>query len=138
MSMTVESVESVEQLARQIAELARSIDKLTHTWLTRIREFDACEGWAQTGCISMVAWLAWWTGSSHKAASEHVRVARALGKLPILDEAFAAGALSYSKVRALTHRRARAATIAARRGQERDGQSARQDRRGAAARAIVC
>lgn len=96
------TVESVDRLARQIAELARSIDKLTHTWLARIREFDACEGWAHTGCISMVAWLAWWTGSSHKAASEHVRVARALANLPLIDDAFASGQLSYSKVRALT------------------------------------
>jgi hypothetical protein len=95
-------VESVEQLAQQIAELARSIDKLTHTWLMRIREFDACDGWANTGCFSMVAWLAWWTGISHKAASEHVRVARALDRLPLIDAAFASGALSYSKVRALT------------------------------------
>ncbi len=94
--------DSVEGLAREIAELARCIDKVKHTWLTRIREFDARNGWADTGCVSMVAWLSWWTGTSSKAASEHVRVARELGELALIDQAFAAGELSYSKVRALT------------------------------------
>ena len=36
------------------------------------------------------------------AAREHVRVARALGSLPLLAEALASGELSYSKVRELT------------------------------------
>lgn len=36
------------------------------------------------------------------AAREHVRVARALTSLPLIEAAFAAGRLSYSKVRALT------------------------------------
>ncbi len=97
-----ECADSVENLAREIADLARCIGKLEHTWLTRIREFDARNGWADTGCVSMVAWLSWWTGTSSKAASEHVRVARGLGDLPLIDQAFAAGELSYSKVRALT------------------------------------
>ena len=36
------------------------------------------------------------------AAREHVRVARSLGRLPVTAAAFAAGRLSYSKVRAIT------------------------------------
>ena len=36
------------------------------------------------------------------AARERVRVARALGTLPLLAEALALGQLSYAKVRALT------------------------------------
>ncbi|MFV8753655.1 DUF222 domain-containing protein [Nannocystaceae bacterium ST9] len=98
----VDCLESIEHLARQIAELACCIDTVKHAWLRQIREFDARNGWADTGCVSMVAWLAWWTGTSNKTASEHVRIARALGELPLLDQAFAAGELTYSKVRALT------------------------------------
>ncbi|MFV8750831.1 DUF222 domain-containing protein [Nannocystaceae bacterium ST9] len=101
-------LESIEHLARHIAELARCIDQVKHAWLGQIREFDVRNGWADTGCVSMVAWLAWWTGTSNKTASEHVRVARALGELTLIDQAFAAGELTYSKVRALT----RAATPA--------------------------
>lgn len=44
----------------------------------------------------------WRIGLDTGAAREKVRVARALGTLPKIDEAFAAGRLSYSKVRAIT------------------------------------
>ncbi|MFV8750890.1 DUF222 domain-containing protein [Nannocystaceae bacterium ST9] len=133
----VDCLESIEHLAQHIAELARCIDRVKHAWLERIREFDARNGWADTGCVSMVAWLAWWTGTSNKTASEHVRIARALGELPLIDQAFAAGELTYSKVRALT----RGATPATQQtlldhrqhGQIRDRQPTRQDRRWIAA-----
>jgi hypothetical protein len=46
--------------------------------------------------------LTWRVGLDPGAAREKVRVARALGDLPKIDEAFAAGKLSYSKVRAIT------------------------------------
>lgn len=39
---------------------------------------------------------------SPRAAREHVRVARALGDLPLTHAAFARGELSYAKVRAIT------------------------------------
>ena len=51
--------------------------------------------WPQRCCP---AWLAWWTHTSAKAASEHVRVARALGDLPLIDAAFAANNLSVNVV----------------------------------------
>jgi hypothetical protein len=47
-------------------------------------------------------WLAWQCGLGPGAAREHVRVARALCGLPRIAAAFAAGRLSYSKVRALS------------------------------------
>jgi len=46
--------------------------------------------------------LSWRVGLDLGAARERVRVARALGPLPRLSEAFARGELSYAKVRALT------------------------------------
>ena len=92
----------IDQLAAQIAEFARCIDSAKHGWLTRIREFDARLGWTGSGCVSMVAWLSWWTSTSSKSASEHLRVARALGRLPLIDQALATGEISYSKARAIT------------------------------------
>jgi uncharacterized protein DUF222 len=50
----------------------------------------------------IAAWLAWRVGLDLGAARERVRVARALGTLPLLAQALARGALSYAKVRALT------------------------------------
>lgn len=51
---------------------------------------------------SCAGWLSWRCGIGLDAAREHVRVARALGALPLILGAFEAGELSYSKVRALT------------------------------------
>src|SRR5437588_12345025 len=66
-----------------------------------IREFDNRAGW-NTGFRSCAAWLAWRVGLDPGAARERVRVARALGTLPLLAQALARGELSYAKVRALT------------------------------------
>ncbi|HEY8719208.1 HNH endonuclease signature motif containing protein [Pengzhenrongella sp.] len=65
-------------------------------------EFDAREGWAMDGIVSCAHWLTWRCSLTNGAAREHVRVARAIRDLPQIRTAFAAGQLSYSKVRALT------------------------------------
>src|SRR6266436_1615434 len=54
------------------------------------------------GFRSCAHWLTWRIGLDLGAARERVRVARALGTLPLLAEALARGQLSYAKVRALT------------------------------------
>jgi hypothetical protein len=51
---------------------------------------------------SCAAWLSWKCQLSCGTAREHVRVARALTGLPVIRGEFAAGRLSYAKVRALT------------------------------------
>ena len=66
-----------------------------------VREFDEREGWGG-GFKSCAHWLNWRTGLALGAAREKVRVARALAELPRLSDAMRRGALSYSKVRALT------------------------------------
>jgi hypothetical protein len=50
----------------------------------------------------MVAWLSWHCGIDAVTAREHLRVARRLDELPLVQAAFRAGQVSYSKVRALT------------------------------------
>jgi hypothetical protein len=69
--------------------------------LDLIREFDARGGW-NTGFRSCAEWLSWRVGLDLGAARQKVRVARALGGLPLLARALARGELSYAKVRALT------------------------------------
>jgi 5-methylcytosine-specific restriction endonuclease McrA len=88
-------------LGDQIAELAAHLDAATARLLDLIREFDARGGW-NTGFRNCAAWLSWHAGFGPGAAREHVRVARALGALPRLAEAFSRGELSYAKVRAFT------------------------------------
>ncbi len=91
---------SVDALGDRIAELAARIAAATGELLGLIREFDARNGWE--GFASCAEWLSWRTGLAPGAAREHVRVARALAELPLLRDALGRGAVSYSKVRAVT------------------------------------
>src|SRR6185503_7831837 len=90
-----------DRLGDEIAELSAHLDAATARLLDLIREFDDRAGW-NSGFRSCASWLSWRVGFSPTAAREHVRVARALGMLPLLARALACGELSYAKVRALT------------------------------------
>ena len=88
-------------LGDAIAELAARIQAATYELLVMIRQFDERGGWGQ-GFTSCAHWLSWRTGLAMGAAREKVRVARALADLPRLSAAMRRGAVSYSKVRAIT------------------------------------
>src|SRR5262245_20284321 len=98
---TPEYAVELERLGDQIAELSAHLDAATARLLDLIREFDTREGWSN-GFRSCAEWLSYRAGIDVGAARERVRVARALGRLPQIARAFAAGELSYSKVRAVT------------------------------------
>src|SRR5467141_3897730 len=91
----------LDRLGDEIAELSVHLEAATVRLLDLIREFDAHGGWGN-GFRSCADWLSWRVGLDPGAARERVRVARALGTLPLLARALARGELSYSKVRALT------------------------------------
>ncbi len=90
---------SDEELEDEIATLASHIYAGTCRWLELVAELDRRGGFA--GC-TVAEWLAWRCALSPRAAREHVRVARALAELRLIQDAFARGELSYAKVRALT------------------------------------
>ena len=104
---THEHVAALDRLGDEIAELAAHLDAATARLLELIREFDARGGW-NTGFTSCAEWLAWRIGLEPGAAREHVRVARALGSLPLLSQALARGELSYSNLALLCRRHHRA------------------------------
>ena len=91
----------LDRLGDEIAELSVHLEAATARLLDLIREFDAHGGWGN-GFRSCADWLSWRVGLDPGAARERVRVARALGTLPLLTRALARGELSYAKVRALT------------------------------------
>jgi hypothetical protein len=91
-----------DRLGDEIAELAAHLDAASHRLLMLIRRFDEAGGWADQGALSCAHWLSWRIGLDLGAAREHVRVARALADLPLVDVALSRGQVSYSKVRALT------------------------------------
>jgi hypothetical protein len=100
----VPSLEPFAELDRpgdEIAELAAHLDAATARLLGLLRAFDTRGGW-NSGFRSCAEWLSWRVGLDLGAAREKVRVARALGALPLLAQALARGELSYAKVRALT------------------------------------
>ncbi len=98
---TENATADMDRLGDEIAELSAHLDAATARLLDLIREFDARGGW-NTGFRSCAAWLSWRVGLDLGAARERVRVARALGTLPLFAEALARGELSYAKIRALT------------------------------------
>jgi len=100
-SLATHHASKLDRLGDEIAELSAHLDAATARLLDLIREFDACGGW-NTGFRTCAAWLSWRVGLDLGAARERVRVARALGTLPLFAQALARGELSYAKVRALT------------------------------------
>src|SRR3954469_13406404 len=102
--LTEDDVVSVgtEQLGDEICTLAGHMTAATCRLLLMVAEFDKREGWAVPGVSSCAHWLMWRCGTAMGTARDQVRVARCLPGLPGIRERFAAGALTYAKVRALT------------------------------------
>jgi uncharacterized protein DUF222/HNH endonuclease len=92
-----------EHLEAEIERLAAGIAATTARWILLVGQYDARDGWwSWAGVKSSAHWVSWRCSVTMRAAREHVRVARALRELPKTTAAFAAGELSYSKVRALS------------------------------------
>ena len=87
---TPHRVAELDRLGDEIAELSAHLDAATARLLELIRAFDARAGW-NTGFRSCAAWLSWRVGLDLGAARERVRVARALGTLPLFTQASPAG-----------------------------------------------
>src|SRR6266508_5531491 len=91
-----------ERLEACVSELAAHLAAATCRFLLMVGELDRRRAWAEWGMASCAHWLSWHCALGIGAAREHIRVARALQQLPLLTAEFAAGRLSYSKMRALT------------------------------------
>jgi Domain of unknown function (DUF222) len=94
--------EPMERLEARICELAGHLTAATCQFLLLVADFDARKGWADWEMPSCAAWLSWKCQIASGTAREQVRVARSLAALPAITAEFAAGRLSYAKVRALT------------------------------------
>ncbi|GAC51363.1 hypothetical protein GOAMI_01_00690 [Gordonia amicalis NBRC 100051 = JCM 11271] len=93
---------SDEVLEVRVLGYAAQITALTAEFLSLVAELDERESWRGPGIHSLAQWLSWKAGISQRTAHEQVRVAKSLRELPLIREAFGAGRLTYSKVRALT------------------------------------
>ncbi len=94
--------EAMESVGERIAESAAHLDAAMHRLLVDVRCFDDGGGWHAQGAQSCAHWLSWRVGWDLGTARERVRVAHRLAESPLLDDALRRGAVSYSKVRAIT------------------------------------
>lgn len=91
-----------EKLEAQVRDGAARIAALTCRWLLHVAELVVRGVWADQHARTPGEWLSWACGTSAVTAREYVRVGLALRDLPRIRERFAAGTISYSKVRAIT------------------------------------
>jgi hypothetical protein len=106
---TLQSVAYEEQraqadaLAGRICAAAAEAARSTYTLLELLGKFDAVGAiryW--TGFKSLAHWLSWCCSMTPGVAREHVRVAKALRRMPTIAGLFREARLSYSKVREVT------------------------------------
>lgn len=91
-----------DELEDRIVDLAARIAAATCRWLELIAEYERRGAHEGAGFHCCATWLAWRCSIAGRSAREYLRVARALGEVPLIHDAFSRGELSYSKVRVLT------------------------------------
>jgi hypothetical protein len=97
------SREQAEVLAGQICAAAGLAAQSECRMLELLGEFDEVDAvrWFH-GVKSLAHWLSWCCSIKPSTAREHVRVAKAMRRMPTVTAAFREGRLSYSKVREVT------------------------------------
>ena len=92
-----------QDLNNEITRLAGHINAAQYRFLKLLAALIERSAWGgDSGIKSPAHWLNYYCGIALGAAREKVRVAQCLNSLPLIDKAFQAGAISYSKVRAMT------------------------------------
>jgi hypothetical protein len=91
--------QTIDCALRMIASRRAALDAEEAKWL---REAERCEIWRELGMVSVLDYLERVLGYAPRTALERMRVARALGELPVMTEELACGRLSHSAVRELT------------------------------------
>jgi hypothetical protein len=93
---------SPDELTDVVCQVAALESAARAALLEAVLTFDRHRLWVDDGAASMEAWLCARLGTSYHTASELLRVARALERLPNIAQAFSEGRLSWDQVRALS------------------------------------
>jgi hypothetical protein len=95
-----------QERAKQLDEGLGRLSALAHASMAGIAqaaaEFDEIDGWCEPGARSFPHWLSIYMGFDPHTGKELLRVGKALKDLPLIAAAFAAGQLSFDKVRHVT------------------------------------
>src|SRR3954471_18811756 len=86
-----------ERLEAEMTTLAAHLHAGMCRFLLMVAEFDRRALYESWECRGTAQWLTWKCGVAARTAREHVRVARALQKVPLASAAFGRGELSYAK-----------------------------------------
>jgi len=92
---------SSDRLESEVIDLSERLAAGTYELLVLVGELDHRGTFALSGALSCAAWLADVCKIEVCTARTQVRVARAMRRFPTLDEAMAAGDISFSKARVL-------------------------------------
>ena len=98
----VPPVSSTGPLSKELLEVADVWARSQHQLVVLAARFAASAEWVRTGSPTAAHWLATAADVEVCTAREWVRIGAKLLGLPAIAAAFAAGTISYSKVRALT------------------------------------
>jgi hypothetical protein len=103
-SISVPSIPANNQeLGDEITRLAGHINAAQYRFLKLLAALIERKAWGgDSGMKSPAHWLNYYCEIALGAAREKVRVAKALAMSPLIDKHFQTGAISYSKVRAMT------------------------------------
>jgi len=93
------SWQDIDRELRALAQRQRALDGEEAILLCSVVRYEV---WRQLGKASLLEYLEDVLGYGPKAAKERVRVAMALDELPLLHDALASGAQSYSAIKELT------------------------------------
>ena len=91
-----------DELRRAVTDMAARINLADWRFIKLIAAMERTRGWRDGGYCNLGNWLDHQCGLGPCAARERIRIGRALERLPRIDAAFRDGAISYSKVRAIT------------------------------------
>ena len=100
--VSTENQERADALEREICLSSAQAHAAMARVTAAAAEFDEIGGWGAGGIKSFPHWLAIWAGFDSNTGAELLRVGQALRALPLLSAAFAAGELSFDKVRQAT------------------------------------
>ncbi|MEZ5219796.1 MAG: DUF222 domain-containing protein [Ilumatobacteraceae bacterium] len=93
---------SADRIEAELVGFASLESRALYRSLRLLVEFDRRQLWGSWMCRSVMQWLSMKCGLSLSAGGERLRVGYALESLPEISRRFAAGRISYSKVRAVT------------------------------------
>lgn len=91
-----------DELGQRLMLLERESHRQLSLQLELITRFAEAGLYRKDGCRSMIHWMDVWLNVGRIAASERLRVGRALRELPVCAALFSLGKLSYSKLRIIT------------------------------------